>query len=202
MPDFYAAGEYDLAGFVVGVAEKSRLVNGSPVRPGRPLDRPSFLGTSHQRLHTGTEHCRGPDGTWGHRSIPWRTGRHNRGGCPASRPPLLSGDGCADARLREIRAMAHITGGGIKGNLPRVLPSGLGARIDCRTWTVPNVFGQLAGAGGVAPEEMYRVFNMGVGMILVVRSAAEPAVLTAIGGEAWSLGEVTRGSPVVLDGVH
>ena len=101
---------------------------------------------------------------------------------------------------RCIRAMAHVTGGGIAGNLPRVLPGGLGARIDCGSWTVPNVFVQLARGGGVALPEMYRVFNMGVGMILAVAAAHEAAVLEALGGEAWRVGEVVDGEGVELVG--
>ena len=99
-----------------------------------------------------------------------------------------------------VRAMAHVTGGGIAGNLPRVLPDGLGARIECGSWTVPNVFRQLGKGGGVALPEMYRVFNMGVGMILVVSPSREAEVLKALGDEAWGVGEVVDGEGVELVG--
>ncbi|MGI9626637.1 MAG: AIR synthase-related protein, partial [Longimicrobiales bacterium] len=96
-----------------------------------------------------------------------------------------------------VRAMAHITGGGIEGNLPRVLPEGLGARIDTGTWEIPPVFQTLAKAGGVEAGEMFRVFNMGVGRIVVVRPEDAAPALDLLGGEAWRLGEITS-----APGVH
>lgn len=98
-----------------------------------------------------------------------------------------------------MRAMAHITGGGIPGNLPRVLPDGLGAVVDRESWRVPDLFEALARLGSVDREEMFRVFNMGVGMILVVDPAELEGLLVRLGdrGEApWVMGEVVAGSGV------
>ena len=198
MPDFYAPGEYDLAGFVVGVVERARLVDGSAVRPG---DRLIALRASG--LHT--------NGFTLARTIVF-----DRMGLAVNDEFPGEGASAGDVLLRVhrsylahawplleqgcIRAMAHVTGGGIAGNLPRVLPEGLGARIDCGSWTVPNVFRQLAQGGGVALAEMYRVFNMGVGMILAVSPRREAEVLRALGDEAWGVGEVVADPGVQLVG--
>ncbi len=199
MPDFYGEGEYDLAGFVVGVVERDRILDGSAVRPGDRL-----VAIRSSGLHT--------NGFTLARTIVFE-----RMGLTVDDPFPGESASVADVLLRvhrsylgpvrplldegAIRAMAHVTGGGIQGNLPRVLPEGLGARIDCDSWTVPNVFRQLGRAGGVEPGEMFRVFNMGVGMILVVAPDREAAVLAALGDEAWPLGEVVRGAGVELTGV-
>ena len=198
MPDFYAPGEYDLAGFVVGVVERARLVDGSAVRAGDRLIalRSSGLHTNgftlartivfdRMGLSVG-DRFPGEDASAGevlltvHRSY------------LADVWPLLE--------RGHVRAMAHVTGGGIAGNLPRVLPEGLGARIDRGSWTVPNVFRQLAGGGGVAPAEMFRVFNMGVGMILVAPRSREGEILRELGDESWVVGEVVDGGGVELVG--
>ena len=199
MPDFYGAGEYDLAGFVVGVVERGRILDGSAVRAG---DRLVALPASG--LHT--------NGFTLARTIVFERMGLTVGDAFPGEPATA-----AEVLLRvhrsylktvwplleegAVSAMAHVTGGGIEGNLPRVLPEGLGARVDCATWTPGNVFRQLGDAGGVAAREMYRVFNMGVGMILVVAPEREGAVLAALGGDGWALGEVVRGAGVQLEGV-
>jgi phosphoribosylformylglycinamidine cyclo-ligase len=98
-----------------------------------------------------------------------------------------------------IRGLAHVTGGGIGGNLPRVLPAGLGARVDRESWEVPAVFRALQAGGGVADDEMARVFNMGVGMIAVTAPADAEAVVVAAaahGCAAWRIGWVEAGEGV------
>jgi phosphoribosylformylglycinamidine cyclo-ligase len=105
--------------------------------------------------------------------------------------PLLADGG--------IHALAHITGGGIPGNLPRVLPDGLGARVERSSWTPPAIFRLLGEAGSVAREEMDRVFNMGVGMVVVANPAAADRTLRELrraGENAWVLGEIERGEGV------
>lgn len=199
MPDFYRKGEYDLAGFVVGVVERDRILDGSGVRPGDRLVAIRSTG-----LHT--------NGFTLARTIVFE-----RMGLGVDDPFPGESASVAEVLLRVhrcylnpvlplleqrlVHAIAHITGGGIEGNLPRVLPAGLGARVDCASRSVPNVFRRLGQAGGVASREMYRVFNMGVGMILVVTAEAETAVLEALGDEAWPIGEVVRGTGVELAGV-
>ena len=200
MPDFYGAGEYDLAGFVVGVVERRRILDGSAVRAGDRLVALPSTG-----LHT--------NGFTLARTIVFE-----RMGLGVGDPfPGEAAATVGEVLLRihrsylatvwplleegALNAMAHVTGGGIEGNLPRVLPDGLAARVDCASWIPANVFRQLGDAGGVAMREMYRVFNMGVGMILVVPPERERAVLASLGGEGWPLGDVVAGSGVQLAGV-
>lgn len=206
MPDFYAAGEYDLAGFVVGVAERGRLLgNVSDASAPAPGDRLIALPSSglhtngftlaravvFERMGLGATDPFPGEGGASVADVLLRVHRSYLD--PVGR--LLDGDPC------RLKAMAHVTGGGIAGNLPRVLPEGLGARIDCRSWTVPNVFRVLAEGGGVEAREMYKVFNMGVGMILVVSPDDAEAVLDLMPEGAWPLGEVVAGASVELEGV-
>ena len=103
--------------------------------------------------------------------------------------------------LSRVHAMAHITGGGLPGNLNRALPATLDAIVETATWSVPNVFEQLQRAGGVERDEMFRTFNMGVGMVVILaESYADDAVahLNAAGGRAWRVGRVARGSGRVI----
>ena len=107
------------------------------------------------------------------------------------------------AAPRAIGALAHITGGGLVENLPRVLPPGLGARLDLASWPLPPAFAWIAGAGGVTREEMARTFNCGVGMAAVVAAAAadEAAAAFAAAGETvWRIGAVTEAPGVALHG--
>ncbi len=198
MPDFYAAGEYDLAGFVVGVVEREGILDGSAVQVGDRLVaiRSSGLHTNgftlartlvFERMGLGIDDpFPGEDATVAEVLL-----RVHRSYLGPVRPLLAAGS---------LRAMAHVTGGGIEGNLPRVLPKGMSARIDCASWNPPNVFRRLGDAGGMAPGEMYRVFNMGVGMILVVAPEFEAGVLKSLGHEGWPIGEVVEGDRVALVG--
>jgi len=191
MPDFYAAGEYDLAGFVVGIVSRDRILDGSGVRAGDVL-----LGLPSSGLHTngytlarkilfdaGGLHVDDPfpglDGSVG--EVLLRVHR--------SYLTLLRGE----LERGSLRALAHVTGGGIPGNLPRSLPAGLGAEIRRDSWSVPPLFRSLQKLGSVEEEEMFRVFNMGVGMVLIVSPEdAEPVLgrLEASGERAWVLGRV------------
>ncbi|NNM06144.1 MAG: phosphoribosylformylglycinamidine cyclo-ligase [Gemmatimonadetes bacterium] len=199
MPDFYSSGEYDLAGFITGVVERERILDGSRVRPGDAL---IALGSSG--LHTngfslarkivfeamglGVEDLiPGLEKTVAeallaiHRSY------------SASLRPLLDSN--------RLHALAHVTGGGIPGNLPRVLGDGQGASVDTGSWEVPPLFQVLQGGGKVAHEEMYRVFNMGVGMIVIAPPDDADSVandLAAAGETSWILGEVREGGGVEL----
>jgi phosphoribosylformylglycinamidine cyclo-ligase len=194
MGDFYAPGEYDLAGFAVGVAERARLVTGADVRPG---DR--ILGLASSGLHSN-----------GYSLVRRVVFERLRLG-PAD---ILPGAGrtVADELLEPtriyvkpvlgvlgavpVRAMAHVTGGGLTGNLPRVLPPGCRARIDRSAWPVPPVFALIQEAGGVPESEMRRTFNMGVGYAIVVppEAAREAAALLAAAGErVFDIGAVVAG---------
>jgi phosphoribosylformylglycinamidine cyclo-ligase len=198
MPGFYADGEYDLAGFIVGVAEKERLITGRGIEAGDRL-----VGVPSSGLHTNGY------------SLARRIAFDHLGLRIDSLVPDL-GRTVADAFLEphrsylamirplldRIKGMAHITGGGITDNLPRVLPHGTAAAIDTASWDVPPLFQWLEQAGRVPPDEMRRTFNIGIGMILVVgRERADAALeeLAARGGrEARIIGEIVAGdTPIV-----
>jgi len=164
MPGFYADGEYDLAGFIVGAVDRPKLIDGKSIAPGDVL-----LGLPSSGLHTNgyslarkvffelcalraDSHVPELNGTAG--DILLAT---HRSYLPPVRPLL-------DAGL--IKGMAHITGGGITENLPRVLPHGCAAEIDRRAWDVPPVFTFIADRGGISDVEMFRAFNMGIGLII------------------------------------
>ena len=199
MPDFYAPGEYDLAGFIVGIAERGALLDGSRTRAGDAL---IALGSSG--LHTNGY-------TLARRIVFDVLGLDAGSPFPDSEGTVADtllavhrsylGSLAPELERGAVRALAHVTGGGIPGNLPRSLGPGLGARIDTASWRPPAVFGVLAQAGGVAREEMYRVFNMGVGMLVVAASAEADGLVSRLrtrGEEAWIAGEVVVGSGVEL----
>lgn len=202
MPGLYAEGDYDLAGFAVGVVEKDAIVDGSRVAPGDVL-----IGLASSGAHSnGYSLIRKILATSGA-----RLDQLFDGGSLGERlltptriyvRPLL-----ALMRQLPVHAAAHITGGGLPGNVPRVLPSGVRAVIDPRTWKRPALFDWLQEQGNVAEAEMYRTFNCGIGMVLVVPAAhAEEAVcaLSEAGEQATVIGHVEAhaGEPevVILDG--
>jgi len=197
MPDFYAPGEYDLAGFVVGIVERSRVLDGSRVREGDLL-----VALPSSGLHT--------NGYTLARAIVFE-----RMGLAVDDPMPGTDGSVADALLavhrsylgalrsllhdEALHALIHVTGGGFPGNLPRVLPDGLGAVVDRSSWEPAAIFGQLMDAGDVDRDEMYRVFNMGAGMVLVVDEDGSRRILERLrdGGEdPWILGRVEAGRGV------
>ena len=194
MPGFYAEGEYDVAGFVLGIVDRDRLIDGSRIRPGDLL-----IALPSAGLHTNgyslarkivfeVEHLRPDDrveelgATVGETLL-----AEHRCYLNALRGPAESG---------LVRGLAHITGGGIVDNLPRVLPEGTAARIERGRWPVPPIFPYLERAGGVASAEMDRTFNMGVGMIVVVGASDVEALegeLDRVGEEHHRIGEIIDG---------
>jgi phosphoribosylformylglycinamidine cyclo-ligase len=197
MPDVYADEEYDLAGFIVGIVEQGKILDGSRIREGDVL-----VGIDSSGLHTngytlarrivfdvmqlgvadelpGTGRSVADELLAVHRSylpLLW---------------PLLEAD--------RIQGLAHITGGGIPGNLPRVLPDGLGAEVRREAWSVPAVFQTLQEAGRVSRDEMDRVFNMGIGMVAVVRPDEATSLVeasNAAGVGARPIGHIVPGSGV------
>jgi phosphoribosylformylglycinamidine cyclo-ligase len=197
MPGFYGAGEYDLAGFIVGVVDRTRLINGRAIAVGDAL-----VGVPSSGLHTnGYSLARriafDQLGLTVDRHIP-ELGRTlgeaflepHRSYLPLVRPLLDGG---------RIKGMAHITGGGITENLPRVLPHGTAAVVDAASWEVPPIFRWLQQNGRVPVDDMMRTFNMGLGLIVVTaRDKAEQLIeeLAARGGrDARVVGEVVPGEP-------
>jgi phosphoribosylformylglycinamidine cyclo-ligase len=198
MPGVYPPGEFDLVGFVVGVVERDKIINASRIRPGDLL-----FGLPSDGLHTnGFSLARvaldvavNADAIEADKQ---RLQRHEEElgeslGQALLRPHLSyvaqvraamsAGDGTL------VKGFSHITGGGFEENIPRVLPAGLGARLRRNAWTVPPVFRLVQRAGTIEEEEMYRVFNMGIGLVIVV-GAADGAALRAVLPEAIEIGGV------------
>jgi phosphoribosylformylglycinamidine cyclo-ligase len=196
MPGLYAEGDYDLAGFAVGAAERGRLLPSSDLGAGDVI-----LGLPSSGVHSNgfslVRRIVEREGLGWDAPAPFAPERSL--GEALLEPtriyvkPLLSAIRATGA----IKALAHITGGGFPENIPRVLSEGLGAHLDLSTIAVPPVFGWLASAGGVAQSEMLRTFNCGVGMIVVVSAEKQEQVvqaLTEAGEKPFRLGEVVARS--------
>ncbi len=202
MPGVYTPPDYDLAGFIVGIVEESQVITSANVREGDAL-----VALASDGLHTNGY-------SLARRIISdrLRLGVHDAfpdaGGATVADVMLKvhrSYLQCLKPVLGHVHAMAHITGGGLPGNLNRALPETLDAAVDTSTWTIPSTFRVLAEAGAVAPLEMFRAFNMGVGMVVItaqdnVRDITSRAA--ACGIDAWECGTVVAGTGRVrLDGV-
>jgi phosphoribosylformylglycinamidine cyclo-ligase len=194
MPGMYAPGHYDLAGFAVGAAERGRLLPAGVVAGDTILSLPSS-GVHSNGFSLVRRICSIARLGWSD-PAPWSPGEEV--GAALMVPtrlyvkPLL-----ALHRAGLLRAAAHITGGGLVDNLPRVLPAGLRAVLD-RAWPVPPVFSWLAQAGNVSAAEMLRVFNCGIGMALIVSNPQEASALLAEHGETPRIiGRVTEGDGAV-----
>lgn len=204
MPGFYEEGEYDVSGTIVGVVEKSRMLDGKSIRPGDVI-----LGIESSGLHTNgyslarkilfddlklTPHSLVPElgSTIGEELLKV----HLSYGMliQALLKKFNSG------KARTIKGLAHITGGGFIDNIPRVLPKKCNVQIRKGSWEMLAVFKFLTEHGGVPEEELYQVFNMGIGMILFIGPDKANAVLRFIRArklKAWQIGEVVKGSGVV-----
>jgi phosphoribosylformylglycinamidine cyclo-ligase len=189
LPGLYAAGKFDLAGFCVGIVDRRKIIDGRRCRPSDAV-----IGLASSGLHS--------NGYSLARQAFTESETRGRWGVELLRPtriytrPIL-------AALKKIRikAMAHITGGGFYDNIPRVIPQGLTVRIRKGTWLVPRIFREIQERGGVEEREMFRTFNMGVGMAVVVaREDARTAVrlFERLGEKAWPIGELARGPHEVI----
>jgi phosphoribosylformylglycinamidine cyclo-ligase len=198
MPGFYQAGEYDVSGTIVGVVEKDGMVTGTNVRPGDVV-----IGLASSGLHT--------NGYSLARKILFEQLKLK----PSSRLPGFKrtlGDELLKVHVsygpliqkllkkfggaKTIRALAHITGGGFVDNIPRVLPKNCDVLICKGTWDVPPIFQLLESRGGVPEEELYQVFNMGIGMTVIVPENKVKVVMQFIAAckqKAWMIGEVVKG---------
>jgi phosphoribosylformylglycinamidine cyclo-ligase len=189
-PGVMGDDDLDVAGFAVGIVRRDRLVDGARVQVGDAI-----VGIASSGVHSN-----------GFSLV--RTLLAHHGIALADAHPDLLAPTIIYARevaalvdAVDVRAMAHVTGGGIEGNLPRVLPAGAGARIDRASWPEPGVFGWIAGLG-VAESEMLRVFNCGIGYLAVVPPAdiaAALAALHALGREAWHVGTVTAEAGILFE---
>lgn len=199
MPGFYADGEYDVAGFIVGLLDRPRLIDGTAIRVGDVV-----LGLPSAGLHT--------NGFSLARKILFEVAGHrvdervealgatvgevllaeHRSYLKPLRLPVEEG---------RVRGLAHVTGGGLTDNLPRILPEGTAARIRRKSWPVPKIFSYLQARGGVDDAEMLRTFNMGIGMAVVV-GPDEVAPITrhwdGLGQAYHRIGEIVGGNPGVI----
>src|SRR5688572_7701476 len=200
MPGTYAPGDYDLAGFIVGVVERARALTGAAVQAGDVL-----VGLPSAGLHTNGY-------TLARKVLFDLLGHDVRTRLPelgttigeALLAPPRSYLAALEPLLErgKIRALVHITGGGFEGNIPRVLPEGLGVRIRRGSWEVPALFRLIQKGGSVPDDEMFRTFNMGVGMIAIVAPGDLHEVehsLERRGEAAFVMGTVVPGPGVVLE---
>jgi len=198
LPGFYAAGEYDLAGFAVGVVSRKRIIDGASVKAGDIV-----IGLASSGLHSNGyslarrvliegEACLSLD------EVVEPVGPLGR---VLLEPTRIYVNASTVALEHEVRAMSHITGGGLSGNLPRVLPKGLGVRLDPSSWEQNPIFDLIQKRGGIANTEMRRTFNMGIGFTMIVDRAKASSLLGALdenGERAWSIGEVIDGEGVTF----
>lgn len=195
MPDTYRSGAYDVAGTMIGVAEKAELPDPSRVRVGDQIIGVPAIGlhTNGYSLARKTAASLGPDHPVGGGTL--------ADALLAPHPSYLAELQAAFA-VPGVRVIAHITGGGLEENVPRVLPEWAGARLDVGWWTPPPVFDVIAADQGIDRAEMYRVFNMGIGLAIVVAREDEEPLLRAIQG-SFTAGEIVeRDDPrVVLAGL-
>jgi len=194
MPGFYPDGEYDLAGFIVGVVDREKIITGKDVQigdiilglssnglhtNGYSLARKLLFGVAHYSPETYVNEIKNKVGN--------ELMRTHRSYWPVLRKLI-------DAQC--VAALAHITGGGITENLPRVLPRGTAAAIELGSWPVLPIFEHLQQLGNVPPEEMLRTFNMGMGMLMVIPSAKfkkAQSVLERVGEKAYTIGRIIKG---------
>jgi phosphoribosylformylglycinamidine cyclo-ligase len=196
MPGFYEQGEYDLAGFIVGAVERGQMLTGKTIRAGDVL-----LGLASNGLHT--------NGYSLARKLLFDVAGYRLDSALAGELLKVHRSYLKPIRAlmgaRMLKGAAHITGGGITDNLPRILPASLSARVDVSTWTVPPIFERLRNIGKIALDDYRRTFNLGIGMILVVsrRNVAKARATLALMGEPCpQIGEVvaSRGPRVVYVG--
>jgi phosphoribosylformylglycinamidine cyclo-ligase len=189
MPDMYSDGEYDLAGFCVGVVERGGIIDGASIKAGDAL-----IGIASSGPHS--------NGYSLIRKVLERTGEVDIGDTPASVRLLTPTRIYVKAIMAlmqalSIKGLAHITGGGITENLPRILDDSVHAEIDTGSWQQGEIFDWLASNGNIETDEMRRTFNCGVGMIVVVANDDVDAALrslSASGERAWHIGRVVAGA--------
>ena len=195
MPGIYQEGDYDLAGAIVGIAAESEILHGAAIQPGDIV-----LGLPSVGLHTnGYSLARSIlFGTLGlDARDPLPTGEGTVGDV-LLRPHVYYGAEVKAARAAgEVRGMAHITGGGIPGNLVRTLPAGVGAEIRKEAWPLPSLFRLLRDSGAVPDDEAHQVWNMGIGFVLVVKRDDASGIEAAIGAAGHGvhrIGEIVAGA--------
>jgi phosphoribosylformylglycinamidine cyclo-ligase len=195
LPGFYQEGEYDLAGFAVGIVERDKMIDGSQIKPGDRL-----IGLASSGVHS--------NGYSLVRKVLLETAGYSLEDKPSQLGCSLGEELLKPTRIYVrsvlslieqgygLKGAAHITGGGLLENVPRVLPEGNKAVIEKQSWPIPPIFSLIQSAGNVEEKEMFRTFNMGIGMVLVVPEEEEASVLTALqnlGEQAYPIGTIVAG---------
>jgi phosphoribosylformylglycinamidine cyclo-ligase len=198
MPGLYSENEYDLAGFTVGACEKSQLITGENIKPGDVL-----IGLASSGIHSnGYSLVRKVFNNWSLTEYVDELGSSL--GEELLKPtkiyvkPVLSA-----LKKFEVKGMAHITGGGFIENIPRMLPNGLGAAIYEKSWEIPPIFNLITTVGQIDQQEMYNIFNMGIGMVMAVdKNIAADLIdhLNQSGETAYEIGVVTEQEGINLGG--
>ena len=194
MPDTYAPGDFDLVGFIVGVVEREHVIDNTKIREGDVL-----LALPSTGLHTNGYSLVRQDLRHRHR-------RRSRGRPRGARSRLSTASKARSAMrcspstavparpqagAPQVHGLAHITGGGLTDNMPRILPDGLAARFDRSAWRVPALFSLIQERGNISDEDMFHTFNMGLGMIVVVAREDADAIMKQV-PEAWIVGAIIK----------
>ena len=203
MPGMYGDGHYDLAGFCVGAVEREKLLDGRHIEPGDAV-----LGLASDGLHSNGFSLvrRIVEGAGIGLDAPAPFAPKTSLGEALLRPTRIYVKSCLAAiKAGGVKGLAHITGGGLSENIPRILPGGLRAALDGGAWTPDPVFAWLRRQGGIAPDEMARTFNGGIGMVVVTepgRAAALLEVFAEAGERASVIGRIEQGAGVAIGGLE
>ncbi|CAD7700299.1 unnamed protein product [Ostreobium quekettii] len=194
MPGFYKVGEYDIAGFAVGAVKKDSVIDGKNIVAGDVL-----LGIASSGVHSNgfslVRKVLEVTKTSLSDRVPW--GKGTFGSCLLEPTRIYVKDVLKMHEAVGLKGVVHITGGGFQENLPRVIPDGLACRVDTSSWRVPGIFEWMQKNGNISDDEMFRTFNMGVGLVAVVdRGSVDEALGLSTG--AFVLGEIVQGSGVIF----
>lgn len=189
MPGMYPVGEYDLAGFAVGVVEKANIITGEHIQPGDVV-----LGMASNGAHSNGYSLVRKIIERSHPDLDAKfDGERTLADCIMAPTRIYVKPLLALMQTLTIKGMAHITGGGLTENVPRVLPGNVVADLDSKTWHTPRLFAWLREQGNVAEQEMFRTFNCGIGMVVVVSkddAARAISQLQAAGEKVWQIGHI------------
>src|SRR5699024_8061761 len=188
MPDMYEENEYDLAGFAVGIADKKKLITGDNIQAHDKIIGITSSGVHSNGYSLVRKVIKGLDLTKQYEGLSRPLGDH------LLEPTKIYAKAVAQVMEQyEVKGITHITGGGFYENFPRMLPEGLGVKIDSSQWDIPEIFQFLKEKAHMSLEEMYGVFNMGIGMALVVNEQDAEAIVSLLnnaGEQAMVIGEV------------
>ena len=190
MPGMYLPGAYDLAGFCVGIVERDRLIDGRRITEGDAV-----LGLASSGIHSNGYSLINRIIETGRTSLDEKLGDETLGALLLTPTVIYAGPVLQLIKALDVRGLCHITGGGLVENVPRMIPDGLLARIDTRAWERPEIFDWIQHAGAIEDGEMHRVFNCGMGMLVVVPEDQADAAVTICrqsGQRAEIIGEIMR----------